>query len=137
LPPGSIQPAATTGLDEPLAVLALPPAASLEKQLAVLELLLLPQPPAARLAATSTLTLATAGRLTKQHIWLARTPRYVRGSRRSIAASENYRTAARRAFSLTFSITQRDAICRRNVLPAESSHCGVTGLKVAVGRGAR
>jgi hypothetical protein len=46
------------------------------------------------------------------------------------------RTAARRAFSLTFSITQRNAgididRCRR------SARCGMTGLQVAAGRGAR
>jgi len=29
-------------------------------------------------------------------------------------------TAARCTFSLTFSITQRDAICRRSLLPGES-----------------
>jgi hypothetical protein len=70
LPPGSVQPAATAGLDEPPgALLAVPAAACLAKQLAVLELaLLLAQPPTARPAATSTVTLATPVRLTKHLI---------------------------------------------------------------------
>ena len=52
LPPGSVQPAATTGSGEPLARLALPATGRLDEQPAVLELLL-PQPPTARRAATS------------------------------------------------------------------------------------
>src|SRR6266487_5067663 len=62
-----LQPAAAAGLAEPLAVLAWPAAAGLEKQLAVLELLVL-QPPTARLVATSRVTPATAGRLTRHPI---------------------------------------------------------------------
>jgi len=57
LPPGRVQPAsagAATGLPEQAA--------------AVLELLLLPQPPAARLTATTRTTPATAGGLTKHLI---------------------------------------------------------------------
>jgi hypothetical protein len=41
-------------------------------------------------------------------------------------------TAGRRAFSLTFSITQRDAAYRRSSMPT-STRCGVTGLEVVVG----
>jgi hypothetical protein len=67
LPPGGVQPAATTGLGELLAGLALPATARLDEQPAVLELLL-PQPPAARLKSTSRVTLATVGRLTKHLI---------------------------------------------------------------------
>jgi len=37
------------------------------------------------------------------------------------------------AFNLIFSITQRDAVCRRTLLPAESSRYSVTGLEVAAG----
>ena len=70
LPPGSVQPAATAGLGEPTGVLpAWPAAAAFEKQLAVLELLVL-QPPAARLATISRVTPATVGRLTKHLIRL-------------------------------------------------------------------
>src|ERR1035438_6828535 len=69
LPPGSVQAAAAAGLGAPLGALpAWPVAAGLEKQLAVLELLLLPQPPTARLAATSRVTPAAVGRLTKHLI---------------------------------------------------------------------
>ena len=56
LPPGSVQPAAA------------PDAAGwtlLDRQPAVLELPVLPQPPTARLAATSRVTLAAVGRVTK------------------------------------------------------------------------
>ena len=59
LPPGSVQPAAA------------PDAAGwtpVEAQPAVLGLLVLPQPPTARPAATTRVTLATAGRLTKHLI---------------------------------------------------------------------
>ena len=70
LPPGRVQPAATAGLDDPPGALpAVPAAACLAKQLAVLEwALLLPQPPTARPAAISRVTPATAGRLTKNLI---------------------------------------------------------------------
>jgi hypothetical protein len=59
LAPGSVQSAAA------------PDAADwtlLGKQSAVLELLMLPQPPTARLAATSRVTLAAVGRVTKHLI---------------------------------------------------------------------
>jgi hypothetical protein len=42
--------------------------------------------------------------------------------------------ADRRAFSLTFSITQRDAIHRLSPMPTADS-AGVTGLEVAAGHG--
>jgi hypothetical protein len=37
-----------------------------------------------------------------------------------------------RVIAATSSITQRDVIGPRNLLPAESSRCGMTGLEVAV-----
>jgi hypothetical protein len=43
------------------------------------------------------------------------------------------RTAGLCAFYLVFSITRRDAVCRRNLLPAESSRYSVAGLEVAAG----
>ena len=65
LPPGSVQAAAAAWLGEPPgALLAGPGTAALETQLAALELPLLPQPPAARLATTSKVKPAIAARFT-------------------------------------------------------------------------
>jgi hypothetical protein len=47
---------------------------------------------------------------------------------------ELHLTADRRAFSLTFSNTQRDAIHRLSPMPTADS-AGVTGLEVAAGHG--
>src|SRR6266851_4035807 len=52
------------------------------------------------------------------------------------AGPESPRTAARCAFCLIFSVTYRDAVCRGSPMPPPA-RCGVTGLEVAVGRGAR
>jgi hypothetical protein len=69
LPPGNVQAAATAGLGELAGALAVPAAAGLAKQLAVLDLLLLlVQPPAAMPAAASRIMLAAVGRLTEHLI---------------------------------------------------------------------
>jgi hypothetical protein len=46
------------------------------------------------------------------------------------------RSAARRAFSSNFSITQCDAVYQRSPM-RPPTRCGMTSLEVAVGRGAR
>jgi hypothetical protein len=63
LAPGSVQPGAAAGLGEPLGVLALAEAEDVERHPVAAELLLLVHPAAVRPAATSRVTLATAGRL--------------------------------------------------------------------------